>query len=220
MLKRLVIAGGCAIALAGCTTDRPEDVISRYGYAVAVPPTRNYGLGNLVYKRTNPSNSENEITLGYICSPEYVRFPGDPEKSTSETVASAMNKTFSFNAGFLQQLGLTLSAKYVDSFTMSFKNTEVQEYALDKLSDIRDTLGPKCADILAAMKRKNNAYQVVSAFKADLDYKIDYSANVSADVKPAVMQELSAEFGIDISGERGRVGKDLFYGVYVEPAGG
>ncbi len=216
MLKYFGI--GALAILTACTTtpQNPRDVIQGAGYMTTVPPTKNYGPGNLVWKKNNQFNKPGDVTLGYICSPEFVKFPGAPEASASENLDFGHGKEFKFTADNLQAIGLAASAQYVDSFTMRFTNTEVQEYGLDKVGMITDSLGDTCKKILRTQIAKKNAYAVLSAFKADLDYVVTYKADASAAAKVKVGRELQAEFGVANDGNSGRVGKGLFYGVYLQ----
>lgn len=159
---------------------------------------------------------ENQVILGDICSPKYILFPDNLSTSTAENIDFTRNKTFSFTAGALEKLGLSLSSKYLSNVTLSFKNTEVQEYSLEDLQSIRNSLGPACTELLRKQKEARNAYQVMGALKADMEYKLTYKTGVSADVARLIRKELSAEFGIDFEGQQGQVGTSLFYGLYLD----
>lgn len=209
---------GALVILTACTTTprNPSELVQSAGYVTTVPPTKNYGPGNLVWKKNNKFLKAGDVELGYICSPEYVKFPGAPETSTSEDLNFGHDREFKFTADNLQAIGLTASAQYLSGFTMKFTNTEVQEYALDKIDMITGNLGGACKKILRTQIAKKNAYAVLSAFKADLDYVVTYKAAAGATAKAKVGKELQAEFGIANSGNSGRVGKGLFYGVYLQ----
>lgn len=204
-----------AAALGGCA-QTPTALLKQYGYVEQVPPSRLHGPGNLVYIR-GKNDSPDRVTLGYVCDPKYVKFPGTPDVSPSETINFGQNRTFDLGSAELTQLGLTTSAKYVDSVTLKFENTELQEYSLESLTDIRDSLGPKCRKILATQRAVGNAYQVVSALKADVSYEIKYKVDVSAQAKRFVRQEINAKLGLNFDRTSGTVGKALFYGLQLAP---
>ncbi|WFU50707.1 hypothetical protein [Sinorhizobium terangae] len=194
----------------------PTSILSRYGYSVHVPPSSLHGPGNLVWKRSTNVPVGNQVTLGDICSPKYMVFPDSLSKSGAESIDFARNKNFSFSASGLERLGLKTSAAYLSNVSISFKNTEVQEYSLEDLRSIRSNLGPVCAELLELQRAKGNAYQVVGAFKADLEYKLTYKRAVSAGVARLIRKELATEFGINFEGQEGQVGRGLFYGLYLD----
>ena len=198
----------------GACAQTPTQLLKQYGYVEQVPPSRLHGPGNLVYKR---GGSSDRVMLGYVCDPKYVNFPGNPDVSPSETINFGRTRTFDLGSAELTQLGLTTSAKYVDSVTLKFENTEVQEYSLESLARIRDSLGPKCRQILASQRAANNAYQVVAALKADVSYDIKYNVDVSAEAKRLVRWEINAKLGLKTDSSRGEIGKALFYGLHLEP---
>lgn len=206
-----------SVLLAGCSTENPRDLVRRAGYLTTVPPTTGYGPGNIVWKKKNRYISSEDVSLGYICSPGYVKFPGNPEQSSSEILDFAGKKDFSFSADNLKNLGLGLTAQYTSNLTLKFSNIEYQEYALDKIDDIERNLGKECRNILKKQRDKRNAYAVRAAFKADLDYKITYKATATANIKAKIVKEIQAEFGLTAENSEGRVGRGLFYGVDLEP---
>lgn len=206
-----------AALICGCTSENPRTIVRKAGYLTTVPPSTNYGPGNIVWKRANAYNDKQDVSLGYICSPEFVKFPGDPEKSGAEITDFGSAKSFSFSADNLKTLGLGVSASYVSNLTMKFSNIEYQEYGLDKLEMIEGNLGPECRNILKKQREKGNAHIVRAVFKADLDYKLTYKAGVDANIKAAIVKEIAAEFGISVERSEGRVGRGLFYGVDLEP---
>ena len=214
---RYILLGLAFFSLSGCASDNPKKVIWSGGYLTTAPPSTAFGPGNIVWKKNNIYNSKNDVSLGYICSPEFIKFPGKPEISSSEQINIKNNKTFKLTADNFDLIGLDASAEYVKAVTMTFSNTEMQEYALDKIQMITSRLGPECKKILTAQRKKANAFAVVSAFKADLSYQITYKANVSTKAKLQVMKELKAEFGIGLDGASGSVGKGLYYGVDLQP---
>lgn len=216
-MKIYIAMSAVAILASGCVSENPREIVRRAGYLTTVPPSTNYGPGNIVWKRTNRYNDKDDISLGYICSPEYVTFPGSPEKGMGEINDFGRKKDFSFNADNLQKLGFSTSAQYVSNLTIKFSNIEYLEYGLDKLEAIEKSLGPKCRNVLCKQRQKQNAHIVRSAFKADLDYAITYKASASASIKATILKEIEAGFGITLGGNQGRVGRGLYYGVSVDP---
>lgn len=206
-----------AILVSGCVSENPREIVRRAGYLTTVPPSTNYGPGNIVWKKTNRYNDKDDISLGYICSPEYVTFPGSPEKGMGEINDFGRKKDFSFNADNLEKLGLSISAQYVSNLTIKFSNIEYLEYGLDKLAAIEKGLGPQCRNILRRQRQRQNAHIVRSAFKADLDYSITYKASTNASIKSEVLKEIEAGFGVTLEGNQGRVGRGLYYGVSIDP---
>ncbi|ABR64925.1 hypothetical protein [Sinorhizobium medicae] len=220
-MVRSIFSSVLALVLVGCgqtdfVTYSPTTILAKYGYSIHVPPSSLHGPGNLVWKRQAASSSENQLILGDICSPKFIAFPDSLSRSSAESLDFSKNRDFKFTANGLKKLGLQLSATYLSSVNISFKNTEVQEYSLEDLRSIRNSLGPVCSDLLERQRAKGNAYQVVGAFKADLEYKLTYKRAASAGIARLIQKELAAEFGIDFEGQQRQVGKGLFYGLYLD----
>lgn len=216
-MKIYIAMSFIAILASGCVSENPREIVRRAGYLTTVPPSTSFGPGNVVWKKVNRYNDKDDVSLGYICSPEYVKLPGGPEKGAGEITDFGRKKDFSFNGDNLQKLGFSTSAKYVSNLTIKFNNIEYLEYGLDKLEAIENGLGPQCRSILNKQREKGNAHIVRSAFKADLDYSITYKASTSASIKAAVLKEIEAGFGVTLEGNEGRVGRGLYYGVSIDP---
>jgi len=216
-MKIYIAMSVVAILTTGCVSENPREIVRKSGYLTTVPPSTNYGPGNIVWKKVNRYNDKDDVSLGYICSPEYLKLPGAPEKGVGEITDFGRKKDFSFNGDNLQKLGFSTSAKYVSNLTIKFNNIEYLEYGLDKLEAIENGLGPECRNILDKQRKKGNAHIVRSAFKADLDYSITYKASTSASIKAVVLKEIEAGFGVTLEGNEGRVGRGLYYGVSIDP---
>lgn len=216
-MKKYVSLLLASVFLVGCGSNNPREIVRKSGYLTTVPPSTSYGPGSIVWKKTNNYNHPEDVSLGYICSPEYVKFPGEPEKGIGEISDFGTKKEFNFTGQSLKTLGLSTSAKYVSNLTIRFSNIEYLEYGLDKLETIQSNLGPECRKILKKQRDKNNAHIVRSAFKADLDYTITYNATANTDVKIEVLKEIEAKFGLSLQGNKGSVGRGLYYGVAIDP---
>jgi hypothetical protein len=216
-MNKYVMLSLAAVFISGCSSDNPRDIVRRAGYLTTVPPSSSFGPGNVVWKKTNQYNDKEDVSLGYICSPEYVKLPGHPEKGGGEVRDFGNKKDFSFGADNLKTLGLSLSAQYVSNLTIKFSNIEYLEYGLDKLEIIENGLGPQCTKILKKQRKKRNAYIISTAFKADLDHKVTYKALVNSSIKAKIVKEIQAEFGISADKNEGRVGRGLYYGVHPMP---
>lgn len=202
--------------VAACNSTTPTEVLQKYGYGVHVPPSSLHGPGNLVYKRPTPKDRSEQLILGDICSPAYLKLPPNLQRSSGEKIDFARNTSFEMDSAALRKLGLDLAASYTRSVTLSFSNTEVLEYSLEDLQSIRNNLGPVCAEILEKQVEKGNAYQVVGAFKADLAYNIEYKGQLSIELQTKIQKELAAKFGIEFSGSEGHVGSGLYYGLFLD----
>lgn len=219
-MSRFYLLGVCAL-FAGCAHDvevkQPSEILAESGYLVHVPPSALHGPGNIVYKRMVSGAPKNAVTLGYICDPQYIQFPGEPNRSGSEKIDFASNRNFTFSAKALEALGLSASASQIKSLTISFSNTEVLEYSLEGLQSIRSTLGPICTEIMRKQIASSNAYQVVGALKADITYRATLKNEAGATLSPEAIKEIAAEFGFKIESSAGRVGTGLYYGLDLRP---
>lgn len=207
-----------AICLMGCKDD-PSAILKKYGYLSQVPPLTEHGPGNIVWKRGASKgsvfSSKNSVSLGYICDPRYVQFPNEPLSSATEStnISKAFGGNLSFTGLQLSQIGISAAANLVDKVDLKIENVSVLEYPLDGLYQIRSKLGPICKEILQEQRQKKNAYQVISAVKADVSYSVSFKAGASAEAKTQLMNALGVKLGIDFSKDSSVVGKGLFYGV-------
>lgn len=215
-MKFQTIALAAALAMGGCAAT-PDDILKQNGYVTQIPPSTQHGPGNLVYRK-NVELGDNKVSLGYICDPSYLRFPKPPETSPSEKITFARNRTFEITGVDLPSIGISAGASYVDSVTLSFENTEIQEYSLEALSQIQESLGPVCRKILRKQQDAGNAYQVIGALKSDVSYEIKYKVDASVEGKNLVKREINAKLGLKADRTQGQTGKGLFYGVYLAPA--
>lgn len=218
---RLKTAGliiGVALLLGGCKDI--SSVLKKYNYLAQVPPVALHGPGDIVYKRGASAGSlfrsSNSVSLGYICDPRYVTKESEPLVSPTEstTIANEIGGNLSFTGPEIANgLGITAAASAIRKVELKVENVQVLEYPLDTLETIVSSLGPKCRDILRRQKKKGNAWQVVSAVKADVSYAVTYNADVSAEVKAKLQSEIGAKLGFKTSGSESEAGKGLYYGL-------
>jgi hypothetical protein len=218
---RYVLLLLAAICLVGCKDD-PSAILKKYHYMTQVPPVSEHGPGNIVWKRSASKgsvlSSKNSVSLGYICDPRYVQFPNEPLSSPTEStnISKEIGGNLSFTGVQLSQIGISAAAKLVDKVNLKIENVSVLEYPLEGLYLIRSKLGPVCKEILQEQRKKKNAYQVISAVKADVSYTVSFKAGASAEAKAQLMNALGAKLGIDFSKDSAVVGKGLFYGVELD----
>lgn len=216
-MKRTFATLSIALLVGGCVSENPRDAVRQSGYLTTVPPSTNFGPGNIVWKKQNRYAQPEDVSLAYICSPGSFTLPGEPVTALGESKNFGSEKDFSFSGEALQKLGLSASGQHVRNLTIKFSNVQYLEYPLDQLDGIEGSLGPRCRSILKKQKKKKNAHIVRAAFKADLEYSVSYKSTLQASVKLAVANEIKGAFGINISSNRGTAGRGLYYGVDIQP---
>lgn len=207
-----------AAGLGGCKD--VTSVLRKYNYLTQVPPVAFHGPGDIVWKRGESAGaiirSRNTVSLGYICNPEYVTKKSKPLESPTEstTLAKSIGGNISFDgASVASGLGVSAAATAVRRVDLKIENVKVLQYSLETLYEIRNSLGPVCRGILAEQQRKGNAYQVISAVRADVSYTVTFNSGVSSTTKARLKNEIGAKLGLDVNASTGKTGKGLFYGV-------
>ena len=202
----------------------PTDTLSRLGYdAVALPSTA-YGPGSLVTS-VKGSGMEPPLRLTYLCRPDFTANPpAIVDAAASSTASRALSTTFDAGASALGDLGpgIGAAANFVNSISIEFNNVKVEQLAFDDLALVRSSLGPACADLLADFASRDLAFQTKQAVRADVVYRANLKAGVSAGVKNAVIEALSATFDAAVSNvdDTSVTGVGLYYGLVLVPVPG
>ncbi len=224
-MLRIFAVAVAALMLAGCATNgptqpaqTPDSVLRDIGFTSVVPPQTGFVPGVLVWNKRLPLG-DGRVALGFICKPETTNFPPGLSVSPSSSLGFASDKSFDLGADGLRALGVGASADFVDSVSLRLENNVVLEYALEDLGTIRDGLGPICAGHLERSLANNNAFQVVSAFRADLSYRVEFKAGASAEIQSAVLTELGGRCGVAAQGGQVAEGRGLIYGLQLCDAG-
>lgn len=214
-------AGACQHAASVASDDKTlADYIRDAGYADLAFPSTAYSPGSLVtYETGSPRNGK--LRLRYLCSPAAMSIP-EPivNQGQSQVLNAALGGSFKLQGPQLSSIGLGAAASSIDNVTLRLNNVQALEQPYDTMLEISSqSLGPNCTKILAKFKKQSLAYQTAKAIKADVEYKINFKADASADVKAPVLEQLAINFGGSISStsDSSAQGKGLIYGITLEP---
>lgn len=211
------------LSLAGChhnnppplAYEAPSTAVGRLGYDALALPSSAYGPGSLVTS-VKGTGFVPPLKLTYLCSPRYTIAPPVIVDSAASAEASrSFSGKFNLDVQALNDLGLSTSANYIRSASLTFSNVKVEQLGFDDMEEIRDSLGPRCRRYVKEYSKKGLAYQAKQGIRADVMYSVTFKAGVSASVKNAILEKLNGALGGSVDSDSGATvsGSGLYYGL-------
>jgi hypothetical protein len=197
-----------------------KGILARLDYIAITPSSNAYAPGSFVY-RINFDPKILPITstqLGFLCTPGFstakiddaaIRTPMLGGLSGLFGNAITLDRQFVHN-----NLVMPYTSQYSDGVVVRILDQATVGYSDEKLTLIRQKLGPDCSSSVKTGIAKGNAYQIASVYELRLQFEVRYRDDLNDQIKRNILAEVR-RFGTPTNEDNAQIikGQTSVYGL-------
>jgi hypothetical protein len=178
-------------------TAEVKSILARLDYIAIEPSSNSYTPGSFVYRKDyDPAVAAITSTkLGFLCTPEFSSAKIDDAAIRTPLSGGLIGllggDSVSLDTQFIQKyLSMSYTSRYADSVVVRILDQATVEYSDQKLSVIRERLGPECTKSVNSGVSNKNAYQIAGVYELRLQFEVRYRDDLTDKIKRNIRAEV------------------------------